>query len=178
MWSAIQSLLSRVFWLVRKRLPVPFRRAFKSEERPPDSDIAIVGLVIDEQDRRLLAGLGSRNQWGVTFADNFETAQALSIQLRAAAVLCDRYVPGREWREVVATLSQSHHRPCVLLVSSVVDDYLWNEVVRRGGYDVLSKPLREEDLVRAIKLAWAYWNSAARRRAHAADTAGSLSLNQ
>jgi len=59
-----------------------------------------------------------------------------------------------------------------------VDDYLWNEVVRRGGYDVLSKPLREEDLMRAIKLAWAYWNSAARRRAHAADTAGSLSLNQ
>ena len=178
MWSAIQSLLSRVFWLARKRLPVSFRRAANSEIPPLNSDIAIVGLVIGEQDRRLLAGLGSRNQWSVTFADNFETAQALSIQFRAAAILCDRDVPGREWREVVEALSHSRHRPCVLLVSSVVDDYLWNEVVRRGGYDVLSKPLREEDLMRAIKLAWAYWNSAARRRAHAADTAGSLSLNQ
>ena len=167
MWSAIQSLLSRAFRLVRKRFPVPLRRAAKPEESPPNSDVAIVGLVIGEQDRRLLAGLGSRNQWRVTFADSFETAQTLSVELRASAVLCDRDVPGREWREVVEALSQSRHRPCVLLVSSVVDDYLWNEVVRRGGYDVLSKPLREEDLVRAIKLAWAYWNSAARRRAHA-----------
>jgi FixJ family two-component response regulator len=178
MWSAIQSMLSRVFWLARKRLPVPFRRAANSEERPPNSDVSIVGLVIDEGDRRLLAGLGSRNQWSVTFADSFETAQALSVQLRACAILCDRDVAGREWWEVVEALSQSRHRPCVLLVSRVVDDYLWNEVVRRGGYDVLSKPLREEDLVRAIRLAWAYWNSAARRHEHARDAASSLSLNQ
>jgi len=74
-------------------------------------------------------------------------------------------------------LSSSRHRPCVLLVSRVVDDYLWNEVVRRGGYDVLSKPLREEEVARAIKLAWAYWNSAARRQTHsAAAQAGSLNV--
>ena len=178
MWSAIQSLLSRAFWLTRKRFPVPFRRATNSEERPSNSDVAIVGLVIDEQDRRLLAGLGSRHQWSVTFADSFETAQALAVELRASAILCDREAPGREWREVVEALSSGVHRPCVLLVSSVVDDYLWNEVVRRGGYDVPSKPLREEDLVRAIKLAWAYWNSAARRHERAGDAEGSLSLNQ
>jgi FixJ family two-component response regulator len=163
MWSAIQSLVSRVFWLARKRFPVPFRRAANHEECPSNSNVAIVGLMIDEQDRRLLAGLGSRNQWSVTFADSFETAQDLSVQLRVCAILLDRDVAGREWWEVVQALSQSRHRPCVLLVSSVVDDYLWNEVVRRGGYDVISKPLREEDLVRAIKLARAYWNSAARR---------------
>jgi FixJ family two-component response regulator len=177
MWSAIQSLVSRVFWLARKRFPVPFRRTTNSEIPPPNSDVAIVGLVIDEQGRWLLAGLGSRNQWRVTFADSVETAQTLSVQLRACAILCDREVPGREWREVVEALSSGVHRPCVLLVSSVVDDYLWNEVVRRGGYDVLSKPLREEDLLRAIKLAWAYWNSAARRHEHAADV-GSFSLNK
>jgi FixJ family two-component response regulator len=168
MWSAIQSLLSRVL----------FRRAANADECLSDSRLEIVGLVADEQDRRLLAGLGSRNHWSVTFADNFETAQSLSVQLRASAILCDRDVPGREWWEVVEDLSQSRHRPCVLLVSRVVDDYLWNEVARRGGYDVLSKPLREEELARAIKLAWAYWNSAARRRAHTPDAANSLSLNR
>jgi CheY-like chemotaxis protein len=178
MWSAIQSLLSRVFWLARKRLPVPFRRATNSEIQPRNSDVAIVGLVIDEHDRRLLAGLGSRNQWSVSLAESFETAQELSTELGACAILLDRDVPGREWRDAVETLSQSRHRPCVLLVSSVVDDYLWNEVVRRGGYDVLSKPLREEDLARAIKLAWAYWNSAARRHGDARDGASSLSLNK
>jgi FixJ family two-component response regulator len=41
----------------------------------------------------------------------------------------------------------------------VVDTYLWNEVVRTGGFDVLSKPLREDDVVRAVRLAFSYWNS-------------------
>jgi hypothetical protein len=44
----------------------------------------------------------------------------------------------------------------------VVDTYLWNEVVSKGGFDVLSKPLREDDVVRAVRLAWSYWNSATR----------------
>ena len=162
MWSAIQTLLSRVFWLARK-FPVPFRRPASCKEDPPNSDLAIVGLLIDEQDRRLLAGLGSRNQWKVTLADSFETAHTLSVQLRASAVLCDRDMPGREWAEAVGVLSSSRHRPCVVLLSRVVDDYLWNEVVRHGGYDVLSKPLREDDLVRIIKLAQAYWHSGANR---------------
>jgi FixJ family two-component response regulator len=47
---------------------------------------------------------------------------------------------------------------CVLLISTVADDNLWNEVVLNGGYDVLRKPLREADLLRAVKLAWSYWN--------------------
>ena len=178
MWSAIQSLLSRVFWLARKRFPVPSRRAANPEENSLHNDVAIVGWMIDEQDRRLLAGLGSRNQWKVSLADSFETAQALSAELRASAILCDRDVPGKEWGEVVGALSQSHHRPCVVLVSRVVDDYLWNEVVRRGGYDVLSKPLREEELMKTIKLAWAYWNSAARRHQYGANAARSYSLNK
>jgi hypothetical protein len=45
-------------------------------------------------------------------------------------------------------------------MSRVVDEYLWNETVRRGGYDVVSKPLREEDLIRVVRLAWSYWSIA------------------
>jgi len=45
------------------------------------------------------------------------------------------------------------------LVSKVADEYLWNEIVRRGGYDILSKPLQEDEVVRAIKLARSYWSS-------------------
>jgi len=160
MWSAIQTLLSRVFWLARK-FPVPFRRPANCKEDPHNCDLAIVGLLLDEQDRRLLAGLGSRNHWKVTFAESFETAHALSVELRALAVLCDRDVPGREWGQAVDLLSSSRHRPCVVLLSRVVDDYLWNEVVRHGGYDVLSKPLREDELTRTLKLAQAYWHSGA-----------------
>ena len=47
---------------------------------------------------------------------------------------------------------------CILLISRVVDDYLWNDVVMSGRYDVLRSPLREDDVVRNVRLAWSYWN--------------------
>ncbi len=92
-------------------------------------------------------------------ADTIDEDQALSGELPASVVLCDRDAPGGVWWQTVQTLAPGPHRPCILLVSRVVDDYLWNEVIRRGGYDVLPKPLREEDVVRAIKLAGAYRNT-------------------
>ena len=67
-------------------------------------------------------------------------------------ILCDRDLPGRGWRETVEDLASSPHRACIILVSEVVDTYLWNEVVRTGGYDVLSKPLREDEVV--VRSGW------------------------
>jgi FixJ family two-component response regulator len=64
---------------------------------------------------------------------------------------------------VMRILASAPQRPSVILTSRVVDDYLWQEVIRYGGYDVLSKPLREEDVVRSVRLAWSYWNSAITR---------------
>jgi FixJ family two-component response regulator len=86
-------------------------------------------------------------------------------KLKAPVVLCDRDLPGKGWRGTVEDLASSPHRACIILVSGVVDTYLWNEVVRTGGFDVLSKPLREDDVIRAVRLAWSYWNSATRTAA-------------
>jgi len=50
-------------------------------------------------------------------------------------------------------LALSSHRACVILVSGVVDAYLWDEVVRKGGFDLLPKPLRKEGVIRTVRLA-------------------------
>jgi FixJ family two-component response regulator len=179
MWSAIQSLLARASSRLARKRNSSFRSVTDSEKRASDGTLSIVGLVLDEQDRRLLAGLGSRNQWSMSFAETIQEAQAHSEQLGASVILCDRDMPGREWGATVQALASSPHRPCVLLVSRVVDGYLWNEVVRRGGYDVLAKPLREPDVLRAIKLAGIYWNTARPESARAPGTADApLSLKK
>lgn len=54
------------------------------------------------------------------------------------------------------------HGACVILISAVSDGFLWQEVVRRGGLDVLSKPLRPDHAANVIKWAMAYWNSGRR----------------
>ncbi len=123
------------------------------------SPIAVVGLVISDEDRRLLTEICSRNQWHLLLTDTCEDAWTALDKLKAPVILCDRDLPGRGWRETVEDLASSPQRACIILVSEVVDTYLLNEVVRTGGYDVLSKPLREDDVVRAVRLASTYWYS-------------------
>jgi CheY-like chemotaxis protein len=127
--------------------------------------ITVIGLIASDADRRLLSGICSRNRWNLLFADTCEEARIALDKLKAPVVLCDRDLPGKGWRGTVEDLASSPHRACIILISGVVDTYLWDEVVRAGGFDVLSKPLREDDVVRAVRLAWSYWNSATRTAA-------------
>jgi DNA-binding NtrC family response regulator len=124
-------------------------RSLRREDGAVDANIAVIGLAFADKDRSLLAEVCSRKQWNVLFADTFDQARVALDQVTAAVILCDRDLPGGEWRDVVQVLASSPQRTCVILISRVVDDYLWNEVAQRGGYDVLLKPLREEDVVRA-----------------------------
>ena len=147
-----------------------FRRKKSSSTWPSSSPagrasmgpIAVVGLVTSDADRRLLTEICSRNRWHLLLTDTCEDARIALDKLKAPVMLCDRDLPGRGWRETVEDLASSPQRACIILVSEVVDTYLLNEVVRTGGYDVLSKPLREDDVVRAVKLASTYWYSVMR----------------
>ncbi len=60
----------------------------------------------------------------------------------------------------MTSLAQSCPEPASLLASKVMDGYLWNEVVRNGGYDVLRKPLVLHPKFRGPCVAWWYWNRA------------------
>ena len=124
--------------------------------------VTIVGLMRSKEDRGLLAGICGRSGWQVIFADTCRDAKAAIDKAKAPVVFCDRELPEMEWRKMVARLAAPPHRACVILLSGAVDTYLWNEVVRGGGYDVLSKPLREDEVVHAVRLARSYWNSPAR----------------
>jgi CheY-like chemotaxis protein len=124
--------------------------------------ITVIALLASEEDRQQLTCICSRNLWNLLFVDTREEARIALHNLKVPVVLCDRDLPGKGWRETVEDLASSPHRACVILVSGVVDTYLWSEVVRTGGFDVLSKPLREDDVTRAVRLAWSYWNRATR----------------
>lgn len=131
-------------------------------EAGPLVRLAVVALISGDGDRRELAGVCSRKGWDLLFASTLEEARTLRDKVKAPVILCDRDLLSNGWRSAVEGLASSPHRACVILVSAVVDTYLWNEVVRTGGFDVLSKPFREEDVARAVRLAWSYWNNAAK----------------
>ena len=130
--------------------------------RADEARLTIVALLVEHQDRELLASICRRHGWDVHFASTCTDASDAANRLKAPLIFCDRDLPGTDWRDLVQVLAASPHGACVVLVSRVVDAYLWNEVGHKGGYDVLSKPLHEVDVVRVVKLGWSYWNSTAK----------------
>jgi CheY-like chemotaxis protein len=74
-------------------------------------------------------------------------------------VLCDRDLPGWDWRELLARIVESSPRSCFLLTSRVSDEYLWREVVMHGGYDVVAKPLEDAVVMQVLERAWYYWQA-------------------
>ncbi len=160
MWRAIQSLLANVSTLIERRKD-PNAAELPRRYHPPAGPIVVSGLMVDERDRTTLSNLEEHGQWQVRLADVREASADVFRHLESPIIIWDRDLPCDDWREVVSLLASLPHRPCVLLLSRVVDDYLWNEVVRCGGYDVLPKPLREVELARALRLAWSYWASTA-----------------
>lgn len=141
------------------RLVTAARRLGRRQDRDPGR-LTVIALIAGERDRRILAGVCSRNGWNAVLADTCDEARRELDRTEVPVVLCDRDLPERDWRRIVETLAASPQPSCILLLSKVVDDYLRDEVVRSGGYDVLRKPLREDEVASAVRLAWTYWNSA------------------
>jgi len=149
MWSVIKSLLSGA----------PDKSGEDKQRSSEATPIGIVALVAADRDRDLLTNVADRNQLDMRFAGSCGEAWAMASKLRVPVILCDRDLPAVEWRDIVRILGSALHRPAVILTSRVVDDFLWQEVIRYGGYGVLAKPFVEDDVVRSVRLAWSYWMS-------------------
>ena len=149
-------LLAAISDLLQKRRPV----------KP-----TIIALLADERDRKVVSDFCRRGHWDVSFAGTSPEALALMDRVKAQILFMDRDLAGTDWREAMSIFASSDGKICIILISRVVDGYLWNEVVHNGGYEVLPKPLREEDVSRTVRLAWSYWNSASQTSAMAKTTA-------
>lgn len=146
-----------------KRVRTDHRRArpaIKGDVQAVTPRISIVALVVSDHDREVLTRISTHEPVDVHFAESHVDAWEAMNRLNAPVILYDRDWPNAEWRTTVQALASSPHHCCVILASRVADDYLWQELIRCGGYDLLAKPFRADDVARALKLALSYWKSA------------------
>jgi DNA-binding NtrC family response regulator len=158
----MRSPFARVADFLRRNKVSPTRHWPLPAAARPLSRLTVIALISGDADRRELTSICARKGWNLAFAGTLEEARTVLDKVRAPVILCDRDLPGSGWRSTIEGLASSRHRACIILVSAVVDSYLWNEVVRTGGFDILSKPFREDDVASAVRLAWSYWNQAAK----------------
>ncbi len=124
-----------------------------SESRIPAGPVRVVVITPDARDRALLARIA--DQFGWTFTAVTSTASAIgALQPNAAhLVICDRDLPDEEWQDALPKLAAAPQVLGVLLASTVADDYLWDEVIKHRGFDVVVKPYDAEQLHRIVTFA-------------------------
>jgi FixJ family two-component response regulator len=138
-------------------------RLWESEER-----ICVLAIIDSSPDRDSLNAFAVGGGWDFVTTGSCDEALVALRKRQTAVILFDRDLPGIVWQDALERLSSAAGRCAIVLLSPVNDEYLWEEVNRRGGYDVLVKPLREDQTTRAVNLAWSY----AKERMRAADERG------
>ncbi len=133
----------------------------KSSEGPRRQGLTMIAVLGEEGDREVVATFCRHYHWEVLFLKTCQEALSLVDDLKPQIILMDRDAAGADWRAEMSSLASASSGACIMLVSRVVDDQLWNEVVLNGGYEVLPKPIQREEVSRAVRLAWSYWSSAA-----------------
>jgi AmiR/NasT family two-component response regulator len=92
-------------------------------------------------------------------AANWSDMVKLARQVDAPVVLCDHDLPGVEWQKGIPQLVSASNTPCLILLSDVSDPYLWEELVRHGGFDVLARPFQREQVLAMLDFAYTHWKT-------------------
>lgn len=92
--------------------------------------------------------------WSLTITETLEEALTAIRATPTVVVILDRDLAGPDWRPSLRRLASEANCPSVILASQVVDDYLLEEVIQHGGYDVIAKPFREQEVTHTVEFAW------------------------
>lgn len=130
----------------------------------PHEPVQLVAIIQNPYDSATLRQLASIYGWSLSIVNSSDAAMVLLKGQPTPLVICDRDLADEAWSDVLAKIAAQPQAVCVLLASSVIDDYLWQRVIRHNGYDVVAKPFQPEELRRAVTFAWSWRGWAHRHR--------------
>jgi FixJ family two-component response regulator len=112
-----------------------------------------------DDDYVALQALLQGTPWMPIQAANWSDTVKLARQVDAPVILYDRDLPGLEWQKGIPRLVGASSTPCLILLSDVSDPYLWDELVRHGGFDVLTRPFQREEVLAMLDFAYTHWKT-------------------
>ena len=115
--------------------------------------------IVQSQERDALRRLFKAQGWSLATADTVALGLSADLNSGPVIVMLDRDLASPDWRPVVRQFASHPNCACVILASRVIDDYLWEEVIIHGGYDVLVKPFQERELIHTLEFAWSVTKS-------------------
>lgn len=101
-------------------------------------------------DRALVRDVFGKLGWRLSEARDGRRAMVWLERNAVQVVIAERRSAGAEWQRLLDALRDLPDPPQLVVTSLTADDFLWSEVLNRGGYDVLPRPLNRDEVERVI----------------------------
>jgi DNA-binding response OmpR family regulator len=111
----------------------------------------ILSIIPSREDRMSLREILRESEWKTFECHDLSGTQPLLAS--ANVVLCDEELPQGGWKDVLRQTQELDIPPMLVVTSCRADDCLWAEVLNCGGYDLVSKPFRIEEVLNTVRAA-------------------------
>lgn len=115
-----------------------------------DSRCSLMAVLAAREDRAALQRIIGPSRWDLQWTGTCREAIDVFRRARPAIVICDRDLADGDWRQLWDILGRAPKPPMFIVTSRLADDALWAEVLNVGGYDLLLKPFRAEEVIRMV----------------------------
>ena len=112
-----------------------------------------------QEDHEFVRRLFGASCWTVLSATTLDEALELAGRHEVTVVIAERRLGDGCWKAMWEKLTGTGTPPMLVVTSRDADNHLWGEVLNLGGYDVLAKPLDEEEVERVVSGAQRRWQS-------------------
>ena len=115
-----------------------------------DSRSRLMAVLPTREDRTALERIIGPCRWELQWTCTCREAIDAFRRTSPPIVICDRDLPDGDWRQLWDILARDPRPPMFIVTSRLEDDALWAEVLNVGGYDLLLKPFRAEEVIRMV----------------------------
>ncbi len=120
----------------------------------------------EEKAQEELRDIFQKTKWALRRVSSYEeTAKELKKD-PPSVVICEEELEDGKWQDILVLVEECGSP---LIVAAAYNDdvvnngHLWSEVLNLGGYDVLARPLDNEEVFRIVAGAWRYWREKKKR---------------
>lgn len=150
------SSLSKLTALARNPRQIKTASVWPRQHVPAITDVMTVSS--DPRVRSDLEGLFHRFGWSVASLNSVAAAVSFATNHLAAVALCSEELPDGTWKDVVRAFSGRPYSPFLIVIGK--DRSILSEVMRTGGFDVLTRPFNRADVLWPVASAWHAWMTA------------------
>ena len=130
------------------------RRPDLPADAVPAGDRVTVLAVASEHGLAQLRRIIGHSRWTLLEAPTVAEAVASLREQSSVVLICEAVLPDGIWRDMLHYAERLEPPPPVIVAASHADDFLWMEVLNRGGYNVLAMPFDDQEVFRVVSLAW------------------------